>query len=61
MALLADNQFQLKYWVQTSQGLFGPYGTREQAVSASVVVPRQVNEVAQILERTTDGKEMLFG
>jgi hypothetical protein len=59
--LLNDTAPALKYWVQTSQGLFGPYGTRSLAESASHAVPRMLNEVPQVLERTDEGKQLLLG
>ena len=59
--LLANDTLQLKFWVQTSQGTFGPYETRSLAESASLTVPRMLYEVPQILERTADGKQLLLG
>lgn len=59
--LLMNDSNTLKYWVQTSQGLFGPYGSRNLAESASLAVPRMLNEVPQILERTDEGKQLLLG
>ncbi len=59
--LLADEKTQLKFWIKTSQGTFGPYETRSLAESASLTVPRMLNEVPQILERTADGKQLLLG
>jgi len=59
--MLNDQMNMLKYWVQTSQGMFGPYGSKNLAESASLSVPRALNEVPQILERTDEGKQLLLG
>ena len=59
--LMNDDNLQLKYWVKTTQGTFGPYGSRNLAESASLSVPRSANEIPEIVERTVDGKQMLLG
>jgi hypothetical protein len=59
--LVNDNNQEIKFWVKTTQGLFGPYGSKEQAVSSSLILPRALNEAPEILQRTVDGKEILFG
>lgn len=59
--LLTDNALEMKYWIKTSQGTFGPYETLHQAQIASLSVPRALNEAPEIQHRTNDGKQMLFG
>jgi len=59
--LLMNDTTTLKYWVKTSQGMFGPYGSKNLAESASLSVPRALNEVPEILDRTDEGKQLLLG
>jgi len=59
--LLTDRTLALKYWVKTTQGTFGPYGSKTLAEGASLSVPRAAGEIPEIIERTNDGKQILLG
>jgi hypothetical protein len=59
--LVNDNQNTTAWWIKTSQGTYGPFGSKTLAESTSLTVPRTTNEVPEIFERTTDGKQILLG
>jgi hypothetical protein len=59
--LLKDDQLQLKFWVITSKGKFGPYDSQFIAESASHSLPKNEGELPQIVPLTVSGQQVLFG
>jgi hypothetical protein len=61
--LINSNQQQTVVYVKTSKGQFGPYPSRSYAESMlrDGLIPKESSEVAQIVERLDDGREMLLG
>ena len=58
----ADQPSKIVY-IKTSKGLFGPYPTRSLAeqMILSGQIPKEQNEMARIVERFSDGRELLLG